>query len=54
MGMFDKLQKTAKSVGSTVSKTAGKVGSNAAVATQEQSELVSLRPQINVINQELD
>ncbi len=54
MGMFDKLQKTAKSVGSTVSKTAGKVGSNAAVATQEQSELVSLRSQINVINQELD
>lgn len=54
MGMFDKLQKTAKSVGTSMAKTAGKVGSNAAVATQEQTELVSLRSQINVINQDLD
>ncbi|WP_298483250.1 hypothetical protein [uncultured Ruminococcus sp.] len=54
MGMFDKIQKTAKNVGSTVTKTAGKVGSNAAVATQEQAELVSLRSQVNVINQELE
>lgn len=54
MGMFDKISKTAKSVGSSVSKTAGKVGSSAVVASQEQSELVSLRSQINVINQELD
>ncbi len=54
MGMFDKIQKTAKNVGSSVSKTVGKVGSNATVATQEQAELVSLRSQVNVINQELD
>lgn len=54
MGMFDKIQKTAKSVGSSVSKTAGKMGSNVVVATQEQEEIVSLRSQITVINQELD
>ncbi|MGN0612632.1 MAG: hypothetical protein ACI4JB_01905 [Porcipelethomonas sp.] len=35
-------------------KTVGKVGSNATAATQEQAELVSLRSQINVIDQELD
>ena len=54
MGMFDKIQKTAGKMGASISKTAGKIGSNAAVATQEQSELVSLRSQMNVINQELE
>ncbi len=54
MGMFDKLQKTASKMGSTISKTAGRVGSSAALATQEQAELVSLRSEINVINQELE
>lgn len=54
MGLFDKVQSTAKSIGRTASTTAGKLGSNATVATQEQAELVSLRSQINVIDQELN
>ena len=47
MRLFDKIQQS-------VTKTASHIGSNAAVATQEQTELVSLKSQINVINQELD
>ena len=54
MGMFDKIQKVASGAASSVSKTAGKIGSNVTTASQEQAELVSLRSQINVINQELD
>lgn len=54
MGVFDKISKTAQSVGRSVTKTAANVGSNASVAAQEQTELVELRTQINVINQELD
>ena len=54
MGMFDKIAKTAKNIGNSVAKTAGNVGSSATTATVEQTELVSLRSQINVINQELD
>lgn len=54
MGLFDKISKSAANVGNAVAKTAGKVGSNAVVSTQEQTELVSLRSQVNVISQELD
>lgn len=54
MGLFDKVAKTAGSIGSSVATSAAKVGSSAVVATQEQGELVSLKSQINVINQELD
>lgn len=54
MALFDKISKTAQNVGRSVSKTASNVGSSAAVAAQEQSELVALRTQVNVINQELD
>lgn len=54
MGLFDKVAKTAQSVGKSVSKTAANVGSSAAVAAQEQTELVELRTQINVIVQELE
>ena len=54
MGIFDKVAKTASSIGSNVATSAAKVGSSAVVATQEQGELVSLKSQINVINQELD
>ena len=54
MGLFDKIQQTAASVGSSVAKGAVNVGSNVAVATQEQSELASLKAQINVIEQELN
>lgn len=54
MGLFDKVAKVAGSVGSSVATSAAKVGSNVVVASQEQGELVSLKSQINVINQELD
>lgn len=54
MGLFDKVTQTASSIGKGVATSAAKVGSSATVAAQEQSELVSLKSQINVINQELD
>ncbi len=54
MALFDKISKTASNVGRSVSKTAGNIGSSAAVATQEQTELVALRSNVNVINQELE
>lgn len=53
MGFFDKVAKTASNVGSSVAKGAANVGSSAAVAAQEQSELISLKSQVNVIEQEL-
>lgn len=53
MGLFDKVTKTASNIGGSVLNTAGKIGSNATVAAQEQSELVALKSQINVIEQEL-
>jgi len=43
MGLFDK-----------VAKTAANVGSSASVAVQEQNELIALKTQINVIEQELN
>lgn len=54
MGLFDKVTKTAVNIGNSVKSTAVNIGSNAAVATQEQSELVALKSQVNVIDQELD
>lgn len=54
MGLFDKVTKTASNIGNSAKASAIKVGSNASVAVQEQSELVALKSQVNVINQELD
>jgi hypothetical protein len=54
MGMFNKITKAAKSAGHSVSKSTGHVASSASVAVQEQNELVALRAQVNVIEQELD
>ena len=54
MGLFDKVAKTASSIGGSVAKTAANVGSSATVAAQEQGELISLKSQINVIEQELN
>ena len=54
MGLFDKVTKTVNNVGSSALKTATAVGSSAAVTAQEQSELVSLKSQVNVIEQELN
>lgn len=54
MGLFDKVTKTAANIGGSVATSAAKVGSSATVAAQEQKELIELKSQINVINQELD
>ena len=54
MGLFDKVAKTASNIGGSVAKTAANVGSSASVAAQEQSELVALKSQINVIEHELN
>lgn len=54
MGLFDKVVKTASNIGDSVIKTVANVGSNVSVATQEQNELIALKTQINVIDQELD
>ena len=54
MAFFDKLTQTASNVGKNVASSAAKVGSSAAVAAQEQTELAQLKSQVNVINQELD
>lgn len=53
MALFDKITKTATNLGNSAVSAATKVGSGAAVAAQEQAELVSLKSQINVIEQEL-
>ena len=54
MGIFDKVAKTASNIGGSVAKTAANVGSSVSVATQEQNELIALKAQINVIEQELN
>lgn len=54
MGLFDKVSKTASNVGKSVAKSATNIGSSASVAAQEQSELIALKSQINVIDQELN
>ena len=54
MGLFDKVTKTASNIGGSVATSAVKVGSSAAVAAQEQKELIELKSQINLINQELE
>lgn len=54
MGLFDKVTQTAGSVGKGILTSTAKVGSTATTAAQEQAELISLRSQVNVINQELD
>lgn len=54
MGLFDKVAKTASSIGGSMAKTAANVGSSASVAIQEQNELMALKTQINVIEQELN
>lgn len=54
MGLFDKVTKTAASVGQSTLNSATKVGSNIGVAAQDQSELAGLKMQLNAVNQELD
>ena len=53
MGLFDKVTKTATNIGKSVANTATTVGSSVGVAAQDQSELASLKMQVNVIEQEL-
>ena len=54
MAFFDKVSKTAASVGKSAVTTAANVGSTVGVAAQDQSELTSLKMQVNVIEQELE
>lgn len=54
MGLFDKVAKTATNMGKSALNTASNVGSTVGVAAQDQSELASLKMQVNVIEQELD
>ena len=49
MAFFDKVTKVANNIG----KSAANVGSSVGVATQDRSELASLKMQVNVIEQEL-
>ena len=43
MAFFDKLTQTASNAGKNVASSAVKVGSSAAVAAQEQTELAQLK-----------
>lgn len=54
MGIFDKVTQTATMLGKSVASSAINIGSSATTAVQEQGELVQLKSQINVIEQELD
>lgn len=58
MGMFDKVVKAGKSLGSSIgsaaASTATSVGSSVATAAKEHSELAGLKAEINVIEKELD
>ncbi len=58
MGMFDKVVKAGKSLGSSIGSaaatTATNVGSSVATAAKEHSELAGLKAEINVIEKELD
>lgn len=54
MGLFDKVVKTATTMGKSALNAASNVGSTVGVAAQDQSELAALKMQVNVIEQELD
>lgn len=54
MGLFDKVVQAGKSVATSAGNVATNVGSSAVTATKEQSELVGLKSEINVIEKELD
>lgn len=58
MGMFDKVVKAGKSLGSSIGSAAAtaatNVGSSVATAAKEHSELAGLKAEINVIEKELD
>lgn len=54
MALFDKVTKAANNIGKSVLNSAVTVGSSVGAAAQDQSELASLKMQINVIQQELD
>lgn len=54
MGLFDKVTKTALSIGKTTLDSATKVKASIGVANQDQDEIASLKAQVNVIDQELD
>ena len=49
MGLFDKVVQAGKSVASSAGNAAVNVGSSAVNATKEQSELMGLKSEVNVI-----
>ena len=54
MAIFDKLQKTATTIGKSAATTAANVGSNVGASAQDQAELAGLKRQLNVVEQELN
>lgn len=54
MALFDKVTKVASNMGKSVLNSAANVGSSTSVAVQDQNELIALKTQVNVIQQELD
>lgn len=54
MGLFDKVVQAGKSAAVSAGNAATSVGSSAVTATKEQSELMGLKSEINVIEKELD
>ena len=54
MAFFDKVSKAATNIGKSAIHTASNVGSSVGVSVQDQSELTSLKMQVNVIEQELE
>ena len=54
MGLFDKVTKAAGNISKSAISSASNIGSTVGVTAQDQSELASLKMQVNVIEQELD
>lgn len=54
MGVFDKALKTAKGIGNSVTGAVVNAGSSVGTAAQDNSEIASLKMQINTIEKELD
>lgn len=54
MGIFDKVTHKATTIGKNIAGSAIKLGSSITATTQEQTELVQLKSQVNVIEQELN
>jgi hypothetical protein len=54
MGLFDKITQNATNLGKNVVNSTANLGASVVTAAQEQNELVQLKSQVNVIEQELN